>query len=145
MTGSHVCVDASFIVRLLLSAEEDEPAPAMWRSFVEVGVRAIAPGLLWYEVTNALHRYAVHGVLTPEEASRSLHSGIELGVVCLDGPTLHSEALRLAGVLGQGAAYDAHYVALASSRSTALCTGDAKLARSLASVLPDLNVVVVGS
>jgi predicted nucleic acid-binding protein len=44
---------------------------------------------------------------------------------------LHEEALRLANRFGHGASYDAHYLAVASSRGVKLCTADWRFFNSL--------------
>ena len=40
---------------------------------------------------------------------------MSLGIVLHETPELHSQALKLASQLRQGAAYDAHYMALAKN------------------------------
>ena len=69
MQNSPVCVDASFLVRLLTSNSANAPAPRLWATWHEAGLPVVAPTLVYYEVTNALRRYVVHGELLPQEAA----------------------------------------------------------------------------
>ena len=77
-----------------------------------------------FEVANALHRRVLRGELNVADStcmiSRPLESGLELH----QPPDLLVRALQLASQLKQGAAYDAHYPALAESFGYELWTAD---------------------
>ena len=69
--NSLICVDASFIIRLLESADPDSVVVQLWVEWHEEERPVVAPTLLYYEIANALHRYTVHGKLLPREADDS--------------------------------------------------------------------------
>ena len=82
----------------------------------------MAPTLLYYEVSNALHQYAVQGLASPSEAEALLDVALRLDPVLHDDPELHKHALRLAQRFSLPATYDAHYLALADRLGAELWT-----------------------
>jgi predicted nucleic acid-binding protein len=99
MPSSIVCLDASFVLRLLLSASPEAAAVKMWCQGQEQGKTFAAPGLLYYEVVNALYRYTVRQQLTAAEASQLLDLALALNLELDHEPELHGRALRLAAEL----------------------------------------------
>jgi len=130
MPNSVVCLDASFILRLLTSTTPDAPAMRMWREWHKEERRLVAPALLYYEVTNALHRYMIHGELTPQEASELLDKALALDIRIYGDPDLHRRALQMAQLFSLPAAYDAHYLALTEQLGAELWTADQRLIRA---------------
>ena len=55
---------------------------------------------------------------------------MSLGIVLHQTPGLHGRALKLASQLGQGAAYDAHYMVLAENLGCDLWTADRRFHRA---------------
>jgi len=135
MPSSIVCLDASFVLRLLLSASPEAAAVKMWCQGQEQGKTFAAPGLLYYEVVNALHRYTVRQQLTAAEAGQLLELALALNLELDHEPELHGRALRLAAELALPAASDAHYVALAQRLGAELWTADQRLARAAGAVV----------
>ena len=56
-------------------------------------------------------------------------------------PQLHSRALELASELGQGAAYDCHYLALAESLGCELWTADDRFHRAASPAFPFVHAL----
>jgi len=140
MPSSIVCVDASYVLRLLGSASPAAAAAQMWVEAHEQGKIAVAPGLLYYEVVNALHRYVVKGQLTAAEARQFLGLALDLEIALHNELDIHLQAFRLAQELALPAAYDAHYLALAQRLGAELWTADQRLAR-VAGTVVDIAVV----
>ncbi len=124
------CVDASLVVRLVVSGDADPAVAALWRDWLAEGADPAAPALLGYEVTNALRRYVASEVLEPAEGAAALDAMLGLGIELVYDEQLHGEALALADRLGLPATYDAHYLALAERLGDGFFTGDARLARA---------------
>ena len=135
MLDSPICVDASFVIRLLESADSQSSALSLWREWHEDGRPVVAPSLLHYEITNALHRYVVHGELLAEEASELLELALKLDITLYGETDLHRRAFNLAKRLSLPAAYDAHYLALAEYLRAEFWTADKRLARSIQKVI----------
>jgi predicted nucleic acid-binding protein len=87
----------------------------------ERGVRTIAPGLLPYELANALYERVRRGEMTLDEAQEGSNAIMDAGPMLLDHKALQAEALRLAQTLGCSASYD---VALAEREYCECWTGD---------------------
>ncbi|MGQ9921569.1 MAG: type II toxin-antitoxin system VapC family toxin [Desulfobacca sp.] len=135
MLHSMMCVDASFVLRLLGSTSPEAAPAQMWLESQEQGKIAVAPGLLYYEVANALHRYVVKDQLTAAAARQLLELALDLEIEVYSEPDLHYQALRLAQELALPAAYDAHYLALAKRLGAELWTADQRLARVAGTVV----------
>jgi predicted nucleic acid-binding protein len=112
----------------------------MWSAWYEGGHTVVAPGLLYYEVSNALHRYVILGELLPEEAAAALEAALALEIDLYSDADLHRRALRLAERFSCSAAYDAHYLALAERLGAAFWTADQRLAKAVAHTLPWVHV-----
>lgn len=136
-----VCLDASFVVRLLVSDEPDHPARTRWRNWSEQGVARVAPALLLYEVSNALYQYEKAGELAPDEVDDALAIALALDIGLVEDDTIHRDAVTLARKHGLAAAYDAHYLALARRLGAQIWTFDRKLARAVGDSFPLLRVL----
>ncbi|MBI3927246.1 MAG: type II toxin-antitoxin system VapC family toxin [Armatimonadetes bacterium] len=138
---SWVCPDASFLLKMLLDAALRARCLGLWREWKEGGNPIAAPGLLYYEVTNALHRYVVAGELKPQEASRALTLLLYLDVALYADKELHRRALDLAERLQLPAAYDAHYLALREYLDADFFTADGRLVRNLRGRVQKVHLV----
>lgn len=127
-----VCVDASFVLRLLLGGPGGEEAEELWERWSHAGIQAVAPGLIFFEVTNALHRLCVGTVTTFEETSDSLDIALGLGIDTISDAFLHRRALLIARKCRLKSTYDAHYLALAQSLDADFWTADRRLVNSVA-------------
>ncbi len=136
MPNSPACVDASFVLRLLESTTSQSPPIRLWIEWHEDGRPIVAPSLLHYEITNALHHYVVHGDLLAEEASELLKLALKLDITLYGDADLHQRALNMAKNLSLPATYDAHYLALAERLGAEFWTADKRLVRSAQKVMP---------
>lgn len=119
-----VVIEASIAVALLV----DEPKSPLARAFIRAcgvkGVIVTAPPLFLSEVANALYRRVRDGNLTASEATRLFDAlrAFRIRIETVDG--LQERAITLAAELGQQAAYDAHYLALAETLNCRFWTAD---------------------
>ncbi|SFM99392.1 type II toxin-antitoxin system VapC family toxin [Thermodesulforhabdus norvegica] len=141
MLNSPVCLDASFVLRLLQSGTPNATAVQLWREWQETGRLLIAPALVYYEITNAVYRYAVHGELSPQEASELLDMALNLDIELYGDGDLHKQALEIARRFSLSAAYDAHYLALAERLGAEFWTADRRLVRAVQDALPWVNLL----
>lgn len=139
-----VCVDASFVLRLLESTDSESPSVRLWIEWHENGRPVVAPSLLYYEITNALHRYVVHGELLPEEAFELLDLSLRLGITLYRDNDLHRRALNLAKRLSLPATYDAHYLALAERLRAEFWTADKRLVKRVKKTIPWVHLLSCG-
>lgn len=121
-----ICVDASVVVRLLNSNDYPDVA-RQWRDVVGAGSQVVAPGLLRYEVVNALYKSIRFADISPATVQQAIQALMHLPIDYFHDDFLHRDALSLAVTHRLGAAYDAHYVALAQHLGADLWTADKRL------------------
>lgn len=119
-----ICVDASFIIRLLVTFNPNSNYDLLWQQWQREKRQIIAPTLLTYEVSNALFRYYRVGEFTQEEMISLLDKALNLGIKLEGDEELHKEAISIAVFNSLPAVYDSHYLALAKRYSIPLYTSD---------------------
>ena len=129
MSG-HVVVDASVAVKWLIAEALSEEALVLVRSWARDGIAVIAPYLMPAEVSNALHKRVVSQELSVAAASDLMETLLASGIELQETPLIHVRAIELASELGQRAAYDAHYLALAEQLDCEMWTADARFYRA---------------
>jgi predicted nucleic acid-binding protein len=135
MSSSAVCVDASLVIRLVADPA-DEVSRRLWEEWDAARRDIVAPGLLFYEVSNVLCRYARAGLTGKEAAQLALSAALALPIRLIYAAEVHTRALEIAHRFSLPAAYDAHYLAVAEMLSGEFWTGDLKLARVVSDDLP---------
>ena len=125
-----VVVDASLAVKWLVEEEYSDKAHAALQYWDTRNITRIAPYLLPFEVANALHRRVVRGELSAGDSARMITRLLGSRLELHQTPTLHVRALELARQLGQGAVYDAHYLALAEEFDCELWVADQRFFRA---------------
>ncbi len=124
----NVVVDANVVAALVVSLPYSEQAASMMIAWKQAGVTLFAPLLLEYEVSTALRRAVVAGLLDVETGDRAMAQVLALHIHCLP-PTfeLHRRAAWWAAQLGYGKTYDAHYLAVAEQVQAQFWTADRRL------------------
>jgi predicted nucleic acid-binding protein len=138
--SSPTCVDASLVVRLV-SVLEDEAVKRWWERWEQHRSRLVAPTLLRYEVTNALHRLRRAGEASEEATQEALRAALTIPIRLYDDEDLHAGALAFADRFALPAAYDAHYLALADRLGAEFWTTDRRLANAVQPALPRVQLV----
>ena len=128
-SSSTICIDASLVVRLVVS--QSDPFHAQWENWAQENTRVVAPSLLYYEVTNGLYRYEKSGILPLEAVNKSLAAALAFPIQLFGDAELHRHAKTLAKKYSLNATYDAHYLALAERMGIELWTADARLVNAL--------------
>jgi predicted nucleic acid-binding protein len=140
MSSSWVCVDANLVVRLV-GAPDDRVVRELWIEWDSQRRPLAAPTLLFYEVSNALHRYQTQGLLSAAAVQLAVEAALALPVQLFGEADLHRRALKLAQRLSLPAAYDAHYLALAEQLDTEFWTADRRLVEAVQARLPWVQLV----
>ena len=130
-------VDASVAVKWLVKEEHTDTAVALLQSWISQDVALAAPYLMPFEVANALHRRVARGELTIGDGARLLAWLLGNRLQLHQSEELHVRALELASELRQGAAYDAHYLALAETLDCELWTADERFYRAASASVPN--------
>ncbi len=139
--NDYVVVDASLAFKWLVKEIHTDEANDLGRWWNNQGTRIAAPYLMPVEVTNALHRRVARGELTLEAATQRVQSLLSSGLELHQPSQLYGRALELASQLGQGAAYDAHYLALAETLGCEMWTADRRFYRAASPVVRSVRWV----
>lgn len=124
MNRGTVVVDASLAIKWVVEEPYSTEAERLLERWKDEDVRTVAPGLLPYEVANALHKRVLRGDMSADDARRGVEAILQAGPVMLDHTSVHGEAISLAQELGQRASYDTHYLALARREDCECWTAD---------------------
>jgi len=125
------CVDASFIIRLVINNYSDNIYSDTWQQWQDLKTIIVAPTLTMYEVSNGFYRYQRIGQITSNQTEDFLTEALNLDIQFYGDTNLHQEALVLANLYSLPATYDAHYLALAQRLQIELWTADKKLFNSV--------------
>ena len=135
-----LCCDASIIVDFV-AAPEVAGIESLWQRLGVTPHRLVAPGLLLYEVTNAIDRIAHRTMMPLRDAQRVLELAVQMPIDLIDDRQFHRRAFALSRTFRLGAAYDAHYLALAESLECPFYTSDAKLVQAVVERLNWVHLV----
>ena len=140
MNNSQAVIDANIAVYAVTGMELSAPAAALLESFRVKQTSLYAPRLWVYEVTSSIHKYLHVKYLTLDEAEQALEIALAFEVNLMDETSsLCQSAFQWATRLGQMAAYDGFYLAVAETIKVPLWTGDKRLANAAKRL--DLNWV----
>jgi predicted nucleic acid-binding protein len=126
----EICVDASFIVKLVLPEPKHELVRAQWSGWLGQGMTIVAPWLWLFEVHSVLRRKVVRQELGEVHAAHVWRLLRRQGIRTVHPRGLFDRAWVVAAELGRSTTYDAVYVAAAALRGCDLWTADDRLARS---------------
>ena len=135
-----LCLDASVVVRRL-TEPDNQPLARLWAGWLAANYAFVAPWLLRYEVTNALHRLLQAGTISDATAHIQLDAAVALPIELRGDDDLHEGALRFARRFSLPAAYDAHYLALADRLGCEFWTADRRLANTVRPALTWVHLV----
>lgn len=133
-------IDASVAFKLVVDEQDTPAAKALVLSLSRAGVSMIAPPFFPYEIVNGLHHQVVDGRLTPAAAIACFYNLEPFRIHLTTATDLHERALILADQLGQGSAYDSHYLALAQARDCDFWTADHRFFRAIQRLVPGNRV-----
>lgn len=120
-------IDASVILTRIFPDEKYTPQLAVYfKRFTQGRLKLIAPGLLKYEVANALRSGVVQRRMIPEIAGKLLEEFLKLPINYLDIDFTKVLATALKYKIS---VYDAAYVCLAKTKRLPLLSLDRKLAK----------------
>lgn len=129
-------IDASVVAKLLFQEEYSDEADALITARVANGVELVAPHLLSFEIANIVLKRVRRTDISNAVAATLIDQFHELPISLRSARDLSRQALTLAIVHRLPAAYDLHYIALASILDCDLWTADERLVRVLAATLP---------
>lgn len=133
--SEFVVVDASLAVKWLIEEDDSDKAHAILRSWNNQNIVRAAPYIMLFEVANVLHRRVVSGALSAGQSTFLMEQLLDAQLELHHPTGLHTRALELASLPGQGAVYDAHYLALAEILGCEYWTADRRFYRAASRVV----------
>lgn len=138
--SSVVCCDTNLVVNWATQPVTSQ-AWTIVNGWITERRRLVAPLLLRYEATNVLFRREKLRQIPPGASRQGLDAIFSLNMTLVSDPELHFRALELAHRFQLGAAYDAHYLALAEREDCELWTGDRRLFNAVHHHFPRIHYV----
>ncbi len=134
--NSRVCIDASFILKLVLPEDASEKVHTIWTEWVNRGKSIHAPYLLVYETHSVIRNKVYRKELTSEEGMAALGVLRDQNIIFHHLPTTASVAWDFANTYNRPTLYDAFYMAVAKEIESELWTADKRLVNSLNDEVP---------
>ncbi len=136
-----ICVDASFVLKLVLDEPESEQVVALWAAWAAEGAALIAPCHLAFEVTSVIRNHVYRRNISAEAGQMAFEAFLAQEVELRHPGNLEVRAWELARQYNRPTAYDASYLALAEDAGCELWTADCRLDKAVAGALPWLKTV----
>lgn len=130
-----LCLDANILIRRV-TEPDNATIQDLWSGWRTAQREFVAPVLLRFEVTNALHRLRRAGVVSDQTAHLLLDAALAESIILYADQDLHANALGFAARFDLPAAYDAHYLALANRLGVEFWTADRRLVHTVGPHLP---------
>lgn len=121
-----ICLDTSFIVKLLTKEEASETAEQFFTQWIQDERLLITPFFARYEIWSTLRKKNFRGHLTNKELENTLQDLSVLKVNFIPDITLLPRALQLATQLNLSVIYDCLFLVLAEKENGILWTCDKK-------------------
>jgi predicted nucleic acid-binding protein len=131
-------VDASVILKRLISEDYSRQARAMVDDNFSQGQPLFAPPLLASEIANALYQRTRRqsNTISISSAERALSLFLRLPIIQIAPVDLYTRATTFARTHGLRATYDSQYVVLADILHLQLWTADERLVQALSASAP---------
>lgn len=136
-----ICVDASFVLKLVLDEPESEQVAALWAAWAAEGVDIIAPCHLAFEVTSVIRNHVFRREISAAAGQMAFEAFLAQEIALYHPGDLEMRAWELAQQYNRPTAYDASYLALAESVGCELWTADRRLIKAVGGTLPWLKTV----
>jgi len=129
--NSKVCIDASFILKLVLPEDFSDSVHRIWTGWVEKGKRIYAPYLLIYETHSVIRNKVYRKELTSSEGKAASEAMRDQEIIFYHSPTIPKVAWDFAKKYNRPVLYDTFYLAVAKEIESEFWTADKKLINSL--------------
>lgn len=129
--NSKVCVDTSFVLKLVLPEEHSDAVHLVWSQWIDKKIDIYAPYLLLYEAHSVIRNKVHRKELTLNEGKTAAEVLMEQEIIFYNTPTTVRIACNFARQYNQPTLYDAFYLAVARELESEFWTADKKLFNSI--------------
>jgi len=137
----QICVDASFVLKLLLDEPDSPHAVEQWSEWITTDCEIVAPFHLVFEVVSVLRNNVYRKVITPESGDKALAAFLAQDVLLLHPDRLIEQSWLLAVRFNRPTVYDATYLALGELLGCEVWTADRRLYNAAGAALPWLRLL----
>lgn len=123
----RICVDASFVLKLLLDEPDSLRAVAHWSEWIASDSDIVAPFHLVFEVVSVLRNNVYRRIITPEAGDKAMAAFLAQDIVLLHPDSLVERGWRIAARFNGPTIYDAIYLALGELLDCEVWTADRRL------------------
>lgn len=123
-----VVIDSNLAVMVVADTTRSEAAERLIDRLGREGYQLLAPRLWRYEVTSTINKYRADKLIDRDRVAVTLSTALSFAQVIDEDMALCQSALIWAERLGQWAAYDGFYLALAERLGAEFYTADERLA-----------------
>ena len=133
---SKICVDASFILKLVLPEDYSDKVHLMWNEWVEKEASIYAPYLLIYETGSVIRNKIFRDEIALDEGKEAARVLNAQEVIFYHSQMIEERAWDLAVTYEKPTLYDAFYLAVAEEIGAEFWTADKRLVNSLKKEIP---------
>ncbi len=137
----HVCVDASFALKLVLDEPESARVSELWAAWIEAGVEIVAPYHLIFEAVSVIRNNVYRKNLSAESGELAFKAFLAQDIRLLTPQELHQQAWTLAARFNRPTMYDVYYLALAERLNCDVWSADRRLYNAVAGEFPRLKML----
>jgi predicted nucleic acid-binding protein len=138
---TQICVDASFVLKILLDELYTPRAVELWAEWIERDLEIVAPFHLVFEVVSVLRNHVYRQVISSEAGAKALAAFLAQDITLLHPDTLLEQGWLLADRFNRPTAYDAIYLALGETLGCDVWTADRRLYNAVGAALPALKLL----
>ena len=137
----RICVDASFVLKLLLDEPDSPRAVAHWSEWIANDSDIVAPFHLVFEVVSVLRNNVYRQIITPEAGDKALAAFLAQDIALLHPDRLVERGWQIATRFNRPTVYDAIYLALGELLDCEVWTADRRLYNAAGATLPQLHLL----
>ena len=134
--NSKVCVDASFILKMVLPEDYSDKVHLIWTGWIEKRKSIHAPYLLIYETRSVIRNKIYRDELTLEEGIEASEVLREQEIIFYHSSVTENIAWDFARKYNRPTLYDSFYLAVAKEIESEFWTADRELVNSLNKKIP---------
>jgi predicted nucleic acid-binding protein len=122
-----VCVDASFLLKLVLDEAQSDEARSLWHMWLETGLDVLAPSHLLYEATSVLRNHVYRGLISAEAGDAAYRALVAQEIQLIEPDIICDRAWEFASHFARPTACDSFYLAVGELAGCDLWTADRRL------------------
>jgi len=134
--NSKVCIDASFLLKLVLPEDYSEKVHLIWTKWINKTKIVYAPYLLIYETHSVIRNKVYRKELTLDEGIAASDVLVDQEIIFYHSPMTTKVAWDFAKKYNRPTLYDSFYLAVAKELKSEFWTADKKLLNSLNNEIP---------